>query len=83
MCTLVIRTLTPIDQTSRMTLYKNNARSRLFCRMAKRSIAACLQQWVTVALKTGHPRETILSENCYQDKYINTFEAQRIFCFLS
>ena len=26
------------DRTSRIKLYKNNARSRLFCRIAKRSI---------------------------------------------
>ena len=38
MCTILIEALTPLDRTSRIKLYKNNARSRLFCRIAKRSI---------------------------------------------
>ena len=38
MCTTVIEALAPLDRTSRINLYKNNARSRLFCRIAKRSI---------------------------------------------
>ena len=39
MCTIVIKALTPLDQISRVKVYKNYARSRLFCRIAKRSIA--------------------------------------------
>ena len=39
MCTIVIEALTPLDRISRIKMYKNNARSRLFCRIAKRSIA--------------------------------------------
>ena len=38
MCTIVIEALTPLDRTSCIKMYKNNARSRLFCRIAKRSI---------------------------------------------
>ena len=40
MCIIVIEPLTPLDRASCINLYKNNARSRLFCRMAKRSILA-------------------------------------------
>ena len=36
--TRVIEAQMPLDRTSRIKMYKNNARSRLFCRMAKRSI---------------------------------------------
>ena len=38
-CTIVVEALTPLDRTSRIKLHKSNARSRLFCRIAKRSIA--------------------------------------------
>ena len=38
MCTIVIEALTPLNRASRIQLYKNIARSRLFCRIAKRSI---------------------------------------------
>ena len=38
MCTIVIEALTPLDRISCIKMYKNNARSRLFCRIAKRSI---------------------------------------------
>ena len=38
MCTIVVEALTPFDQISCIKMYKNNARSRLFCRIAKRSI---------------------------------------------
>ena len=38
MCTIVIEALTPINRTSRMNIYKNSARSRLFCIIAKRSM---------------------------------------------
>ena len=37
-CTIVIEALTPLDRTSYIKMYKNNARSRLICRIAKRSI---------------------------------------------
>ena len=37
MCTTVIEAVNPHDQTSPMKMYKNSARSRLFCRIAKRS----------------------------------------------
>ena len=39
MCTIAIEALTPLYRTLRIKLYKNIARSRLFCRIAKRSIA--------------------------------------------
>ena len=39
MCTIVIEVLTPLDRASRIKMYKNNARSRLFPRIAKTSIA--------------------------------------------
>ena len=39
MCTIVIEALTPLDRTLRIKMYKNNTRSRLFFRIAKRSIA--------------------------------------------
>ena len=39
MCTIAIQALTPLNRTSRIKLYKNIARSRLFSRIAKRSIA--------------------------------------------
>ena len=38
MCTIPVEALTPLDRTSRIKMYKNIARSRLFCRIAKRSI---------------------------------------------
>ena len=38
MCTIAIEALTPLYQTSRIKLYKDIARSSLFCRIAKRSI---------------------------------------------
>ena len=38
MYTIKIEALTPLDRTSCIKMYKNNARSRLFCRIAKRSI---------------------------------------------
>ena len=38
MCTIVIAALTQLNRTSRIKLYKIIARSRLFCRIAKRSI---------------------------------------------
>ena len=37
-CTTVTEALTPLDRTSRIRLYKKNPRSRLFCRIAKRSM---------------------------------------------
>ena len=40
MCTIAIEALTQLYRTSRIKLYKNIARSRLFCRIAKRSILA-------------------------------------------
>ena len=39
MCTIAIEALTPLYRISRIKLYKNIARSRPFCRIAKRSIA--------------------------------------------
>ena len=38
MCTIAIEALTPFNRTSRIQMYKNVARSRLFRRIAKRSI---------------------------------------------
>ena len=38
MGTIAIEALTPLNRTSRIKLYKNIARSRLFCRIAKGSI---------------------------------------------
>ena len=38
MCTIAIEALTPLYRASRIKLYKNIARSRLFRRIAKRSI---------------------------------------------
>ena len=38
-CTILIEALTPLDRTSCIEMYKNNARSSLFCRIAKRSIS--------------------------------------------
>ena len=42
----------PLDRTSCIKLYKNNARSRLFCRIATRSIAGLLQE--LIAFFTGY-----------------------------
>ena len=39
MCTILIEALTPLNRISCIKMYKNTARSRLFCRIAKRSIA--------------------------------------------
>ena len=39
MCTIVIEALTPLDRTSCIKMCGNKARSRLFCRIAKRSIS--------------------------------------------
>ena len=44
MCTILIEALTPLDRTSRIKMYKNNARSRLFSRIAKRSINDEIQE---------------------------------------
>ena len=44
MCTIAIEALTPLDRTSRIKLYKNIARSRLFCRIAKRSIGGFIER---------------------------------------
>ena len=38
MCIMMIEPPMLLDRTSRIKLYKYNARSRLFCRIAKRSI---------------------------------------------
>ena len=38
MCTIAIEALTPLDRTLCIKMYKTNARSRLFCLIAKRSI---------------------------------------------
>ena len=38
MCIIAIEALTPLHRSLRIKMYKNIARSRLFCRMAKRSI---------------------------------------------
>ena len=38
MCTIVIEVLKPFNRTSRVRIYKDNAPSRLFCRIAKISI---------------------------------------------
>ena len=35
----MLEALTPLDRISCIKMYKNNARSRLFCSIAKRSIA--------------------------------------------
>ena len=38
MCTIMIEALTPLDRTLGVKLYENIAQSRLFYRIAKRSI---------------------------------------------
>ena len=38
MCTIPIEDQTTLNRSSCSKMYKNNARSRLFCRIAKRSI---------------------------------------------
>ena len=48
----MIEALTPLDRMLRVKMYKNNARSRLFCRIAKSSI------YVT---DIGHTVLTLLS----------------------
>ena len=40
MCTIAIEALTSLHRTSRIKMYKNIARSRLFCKIARRSIAS-------------------------------------------
>ena len=42
MCTIVIEALTPFNRILGIKMYKNIARSRLFCRIAKSSIADLL-----------------------------------------
>ena len=47
--------LTPLDRTSLIKMYKNNARSRLFCRIAKRSIGLVLSvKSVMIALSLNY-----------------------------
>ena len=41
---MVIEALTPLDRVSCIKMYKNNTRSRLFCRIAKRSIAGSVPE---------------------------------------
>ena len=43
MCTILIEALTPLNRTSCIKMSKNNARSRLFRRIAKRSIKALIR----------------------------------------
>ena len=56
MCIMVAEPLTPLDRNSRIKLYKNNARPRLFCKIAKRPINhkhifVCLQENQLARLK--------------------------------
>ena len=56
MCTIVIEAVTPFCRTSCIKLYKDIARSRLFCRIAKRSI-------VTQADTKVHIKSTVPANN--------------------
>ena len=38
MCTIAVEALTPLDRTSRIKMYKDIARSRLFCRISRGSM---------------------------------------------
>ena len=52
MCTIAIEALTPFNRTLRIKMYKNIARSGLFCRIAKRSIA-----WIRIYInEPNEPR---------------------------
>ena len=55
MCTIAIEAVTPLFRTSRINLYKNIARSRLFCRIAKRSIS-CAEISKSEAMRTMRTR---------------------------
>ena len=49
MCTILIEALTPLNRASCIKTYRNNVRSRLFCRIAKTSIhSATLSKDVSV-----------------------------------
>ena len=52
MWTIVIEALTPLDRTSCIKMYKNNARSRLFCRIAKRSITSSYLIYLGISIAT-------------------------------
>ena len=53
---LVIEALTPLDLTSPIKMYKNNARSRLFSTIAKRSISQMQSK--------AHGKLNLFSEKC-------------------
>ena len=74
---IVIEALTPLDRTSRIKLYKNNARSRLFCRIAKRSIIemkGISRGWTWLVSDQGAPKTVFfraLHALCFSTDYMN------------
>ena len=56
-CTMVIEAPTPFNRTLRIKMYKNIARSRLFRRIAKRSIGDFLQKAPPKSAKTSENDE--------------------------
>ena len=60
MCTIAIEALTPLNRTSRIKLYRNIVRSRLFSRIGKRSIHSsgpCIQVCLQCFCSPRKPRD--------------------------
>ena len=72
MCTIVIEALTPLDRISCIKMYKNNARSRLFCRIAKRSIGNVLTRitYITNVVTLG--KRPYFDPRCEIRKNVNS-----------
>ena len=58
---IVIEPLTPLDRTSRTKLHKNNARSRLFCRIAK-SLNSLFLRTCQISNITGKKIDVLIDE---------------------
>ena len=62
MCTIAIEAVTPLFRTSRINLYKNIARSRLFRRKAKRSILKLQGEFASEAFSLNAPKNACVRE---------------------
>ena len=60
---IAIGVLTPFNQTLRLKMYKNKARSRLFCRIAKRSIIDLLAASFLSKLFLGNKLDLKINRN--------------------
>ena len=74
-CTMVIEALTPLYRTSRIKMYKNNARSRLFFRIAKRLLLlkACftLESKIAREMYSKYDRKVLRNYFCHCFEFFN------------